>query len=74
MNKARRKQIGEVINNIEAIQNTLDNILNDELDAYDSMPEGLQSSENGMISEDAQESLECAINTLEEAIMSLEEI
>lgn len=74
MNKARRKQICEVIKNIEAIQNILDNILNDELDAYDSMPEGLQSSENGMTSEDAQESLEYAINTLEEAIMSLEEI
>lgn len=74
MNKARRRQICEVIKNIEAIQNILDNILNDELDAYDSMPEGLQSSENGIISEDAQASLECAIDTLEEAIMSLEEV
>lgn len=74
MNKARRKQICEVIKNIESIQSTLDNILNEELDAYNSMPEGLQSSENGMVSEDAQESLECAIDTLEEAVMSLEEI
>lgn len=38
------------------------------------MPEGLQESENGLISADAQESLEAAIDALEEAVACLEEV
>jgi hypothetical protein len=38
------------------------------------MPESLQSSDNGIASENAQENLESAIEALEEAISYLEEI
>ena len=38
------------------------------------MPENLQASENGMISEEAQENLEAAVEVLEDAICYLEEI
>lgn len=71
MNKQRRKQIREAILKIEAL---VQNILNEEQEAFDNMPEGLQASENGMISEEAQENLDAAIDALEEAIGYLEEI
>lgn len=71
MNKSRRKQIKEAIIKIE---NLVQDILNEEQEAFDNMPEGLQYSENGMISEDAQENLEAAIDALEEAVCCLEEI
>lgn len=71
MNKERRKQVKDVIARIEAL---VQNILDDEEEAFDNMPEGLQASENGMISEEAQDNLSAAIDALEEAISYLEEI
>lgn len=71
MNKARRKEIQKAISKIEDL---VQQILGDEQEAYDNMPEGLQQSDNGMVSEEAQENLEAAIDALEEAISCLEEI
>ena len=70
MNKARRTQIKEAIQRIEDL---MQNILSDEQEAYDNMPENLQGSYRGMESEEAQENLEAAIEALEEAISYLEE-
>lgn len=71
MNKERRKRIADAIRKIELL---VEDILDDEQEAYDNMPENLQSSENGMISEEAQENLDATIEALEEAINCLEEI
>ena len=71
MNKERRKQIQDVIMRIATL---VQNILDAEEEAFDNMPEGLQASENGMISEEAQDNLAAAIDSLEEAISYLEEI
>lgn len=74
MNKERRKKVSDAIAAIGKIETLIQNILDDEQEAYDNMPEGLQMSENGMISEEAQENLDLAIESLEEAISYLEEI
>lgn len=71
MNKERRKRIIDAIQKIESL---VQNILDDEQEAYENMPESLQCSNNGLASEDAQENLEAAIEALEEAISCLEEI
>ena len=71
MNKERRKAIRRTISNIESV---LQDILSDEQEAYDNMPESLQESENGLIPSEAQENLEAAIDALEEAISCLEDI
>ena len=71
MNKARRKEIQKSIGDIRDV---LQNILDDEREAYDNMPEGLQLSENGIMSMDAQENIEAAVDALEEAIFCLEEV
>ena len=74
MNKERRKRIADAIAAIGKIESLVQNILDDEQEAYDNMLEGAKSSENGMVSEDAQENLDSAIEALEEAISYLEEI
>lgn len=71
MNNARRK---EIIKAIKQIRNLVSNILSDEVNSYDNMPDGLKESQNGYNSEDAQDSLDSVIDSLEEAIQYLEEI
>lgn len=71
MNKTRRKEIQKIIKDIE---NLVHNILSEEQEAFDNMPENLQGSYRGQESEDAQGSLESAIDALEEAIACLDEI
>ena len=71
MNKSRRKEIQKTIGEMRDV---LQNILDDERESYDNMPEGLQSSENGITSVDAQENIEAAVDALEDAISYLEEV
>ena len=52
----------------------IEEILDEEEDSYENMPEGIQNSEKGMNSEDAQESLSLAIESLEDAVTYLEDI
>lgn len=70
MNNKRRK---EIANTIRQIENVVSSILADEEDAFDNMPESLQGSERGDISQEAQGNLSSAIDALEEAIICLED-
>ena len=73
MNKLRRKELGQVINGLNTIQdrddlysliNTLDNIKYDEESYYDNIPENLQYSQRAEDSETAIENLEEALDLL----------
>ncbi len=75
MNKARRKELSEVIKGLGVIQdkddlysiiNDLDNIKSDEEDYYDNIPENLQYSQKAEDSEQAIDNLEEALNLLNE--------
>lgn len=70
MNNKRRKEIANVIRQIE---NVVSSILEDEEEAFDNMPESLQYSERGDMSQEAQDNLSGAIDALEEAIICLED-
>lgn len=70
MNKQRRREIIEAIRKIERI---VSSILAEEEEAFDNMPESLQYSERGDISQAAQDNLSIAIDSLEEAISYLED-
>ena len=54
MNNIRRKEIKKAMDIINTSINLLENILADEEEAFENMPEGIQSSDNGMVSEEAQ--------------------
>lgn len=61
MNKQRRNKLQKVID-------ALDEVITDEQDAYDNMPENLQESEKGEATEDGLESLKDAKESLEEIL------
>ena len=81
MNKQRREKIRQLKARFQDIQteikqasSELSSILNEEQDAFDNMPEGLQSSYRGMCSEDAIDSMEESSEKLDEVIESLNDI
>ena len=79
MNNIRRKRISKLIRELEILNNNyspkwinrcigiLDDIKNEEEEAFDNMPEGLQYSSRGMDAEVAIDNLEEALGYLEEA-------
>ena len=74
MNNIRRKKIKEIIDNLNNLHGRIEEVLSEEQDAYDNMPEGLQMSDNGMACEDAIDKLEDSMDNLNTAVEILEEI
>lgn len=66
MNAERRKRIKYVINDIDDIISALDEIRNDEQDAYDNLPENFQESEKGEAMLENIDSLDIAMSNLED--------
>lgn len=58
MNKQRRKAIGELHEQISAIMEQLDELKDEEQEAYDNTPESLQESERGQAMEEAINQME----------------
>ena len=65
MNKIRRKEIAKAIELMEQAREILENVRDEEQEAFDNMPESLQGSERG-------ETMEEYICTLEEAIEAMD--
>ena len=66
MNKARRNRIAGVQSQLEALKQEIDSILEEEQEAYDNMPESLQNGERGEAMQGAIEALESAVSSCEE--------
>lgn len=73
MNNKRRQQLREWIEKIESIKSELETICSDEEEYFDRL-ENLQSSPNGMNSEEAIDKMNDAITCVEEAVEAIEEI
>lgn len=73
MNNDRRKAIRAVIATIESAKTDLEALRDEEREAYDAMPEGLQGSERGQASDLAATALETACDTLDQAVGEMEE-
>ena len=81
MNDTRRRRLREIKTQIDFANSQLkdtskrlSSILSEEQDAFDNMPEGLQSSYRGMCSEDAIDNMEEASEKLDEVIELLGDI
>jgi hypothetical protein len=72
MNQQRRKAINEILSNLEAQSELLAELLAEEQEAYDNMPEGLQMSEKGEAMEGGIQVLEGVHSTLESIIGDLQ--
>lgn len=77
MNANRRKRIAEVVALLEAIdlgpiQDAIDSLREEEQEAFDNMPEGLQQSERGQATEEAVGHLDEALSAIEDAVSQIE--
>ena len=66
MNKARRKKLGEIIDQLENLREDLDSVACEERDAYDNLPESLQESDRGCAMEEAADELDDICSEMEE--------
>lgn len=65
MNKNRRKRIQNICDQIEALREEFDAIIEEEQEAYDNMPEQLQDSEKGKAMYEGISSLEDISSSME---------
>ena len=85
MNNQRRREIANIIISVESIcmpvdiedlegvKSDIEMVLMDEEMAFDSMPENLQGSYRGMMSEEAQDNMNEAIDLIDEFISDYED-
>jgi DNA repair exonuclease SbcCD ATPase subunit len=71
MNNARRKQIAELISKVNTLQEEIQQVLDDENDYFENVPENLQNSEKYQSSETSISNLEDARDNLEAVEESL---
>lgn len=74
MNKVRRKQLQEVYNWIRTVREDLSDILSEEQQAFDNMPENLQETERGQESDEIIDCLDDAVGAMDDAIEMIFEI
>lgn len=73
MNKHRRKELDEIITELENLKGRIESASDEEREYYDNMPENLQDSEKGQAADMAADALMTAIDTCDEVISSIEE-
>jgi hypothetical protein len=71
MNAQRRKRIGEIIILLEGIKTDIEAVQEEEQNYYESMPENLQAGDKGQVAEAAADSLQQAVDEVDNAINSL---
>ena len=74
MNDARRKLIAQAIQQLQDALNNVEQTQGDEQDAYDNMPENMQSGEKGEVMSGAIDALDSAKGSIEEALDYLQGI
>lgn len=74
MNKVRRKTIEEIISIMENLKERIDNVSEEEQEAFDNLPEGLQASEKGEKMEENVGILEEASSSLDDIVSNLQEL
>lgn len=74
MNREQRKEIKELIKQLEVVKDKIDSIRDDEEDKFDNLSEGLQATMRGQDMEDAISNMEDAIDNIAEAVANLEVI
>ena len=74
MNRARRKRLQEILDQIEFLQMDVNTVRDEEQDAYDNLPESIQYSERGEQMQEYADHIEEAYQSLQEAIDTLYDI
>jgi hypothetical protein len=73
MNKQRRAKINAALEQLSVIRSLIEELRDEEQDAFDNMPEGLQSSEKGERAEEAASYLDDAVTGFDDIESALNE-
>ncbi len=74
MNKKRRKNIQDVVEQLEGLKTTLEELQGEEEEYRDNIPENLRGSERYEKADEACDALSDAVSALEDVISSLGEL
>lgn len=74
MKEERIKNLKHCLNMIQNAHDVLEEVRDEEQDAFDNLPEGLQDSERGDLMQEAVDTLDEAIDTLDDVLSSLESV
>lgn len=74
MKEERLKTLKRSLNAIQNAHDVLEEVRDEEQDAYDNLPEGLQYSERGDLMQEAVDNLDEAVDYLDDVISSLENV
>ena len=74
MNKERRKRIEAIMDALSQAYGEIEEIRDEEEDAYDNLPENFQEGSRGDAMQDAIDNMETALAAVEEAKDTLEEV
>lgn len=74
MNKQRRRALSNIYSQIENVIAQLEEVKDEEQDAFDNMPPNLQESDRGEAMQEAIYAMEGAFNALEEANCELDNL
>ena len=72
MNNKRRKEISKIVSALEDVRGRLSEVVDEEQSAFDNMPESIQGSDRGCESEEALDSMNDALDSIESAIEYLD--
>ncbi len=71
MNKERRKEINQIIAELEDLKSRIESVLEEEQEYLDNMPESFQDGEKGEKAQAAIDALEYAVQSIEETFDNL---
>lgn len=74
MNKQRRASLKEAVELLEQAKSIIEIVAEEEREAFDNLPEGIQYSERGEQMEEYADTIEEFYEAIEEGIENLEEI
>lgn len=74
MNNTRRAQLRKALSMIETAQSIIEEVKEQEQEAYDNLPEGLQESDRGRDIDENAYTLEMALDEIETIVDSLYEV
>ena len=74
MNKARRKAIEEIIDQLGTLKEQIESVCEEEQEAYDNLPESIQYSERGEAMSETTTDLEDAASSIDDVMSTLQDI
>ena len=74
MNKARRKAIEEIIDQLGTLKEQIESVCEEEQEAYDNLPESIQYSERGEAMSETASDLEDAASSIDDVMSTLQDI